>query len=163
FTSPIATDLGWAPTLKLRLGWKAPSPLPKSTLTLLLVPLVTARSRRPSPLTSPTATEEGESPTPKLRAFWKEPSPLPKSTLTVAKKLVARVAAVVGHAQPGEPAAFNLPPRHGHGPGAGSGVEARCGLKIAVAVAQEHAHVVAEAVGHGEVEAAVAVELSYRQ
>src|SRR5262249_82168 len=41
---------------------KVPSPLPRSTLTLLLEEFAVARSWRPSPLKSPTATDVGSIP-----------------------------------------------------------------------------------------------------
>src|SRR5207244_13011619 len=80
---PTATDRGVMPTATVGAGWKVPSPLPRSTETVLDPELATARSSLPSPLKSPTATEVGLVPTAKVRAAWKVPSPLPNSTETV--------------------------------------------------------------------------------
>src|SRR5262249_17813180 len=57
--SATATESGRLPTPKLRTPWKLPSPLPKSSETVLEESLVTTRSGTASPLKSPTATEEG--------------------------------------------------------------------------------------------------------
>ena len=81
--SPTATENGFVPTGKLLMTSKVPSPLPSSTLTLLLPKLAVTMSGLPSPLTSPTATEAGAVPAVKLVAAPKVPSPLPSSTLTL--------------------------------------------------------------------------------
>src|SRR5262249_13526195 len=86
-TSPTATALELVPVGKSRAAWKAPSPLPSSTLTEGAPPysalLATARPGRPLPVTSDTATEWGLLPAEELRWAWKVPSPLHSNTLTL--------------------------------------------------------------------------------
>ena len=81
--SPIATKPGLVPAAKVNWLWKVPLPLPRSTLTLLSVALVTARSVLPSPLISPAATEIGPAPVATVVGLWKVPLPLPSKMLTL--------------------------------------------------------------------------------
>src|SRR5271166_6300927 len=92
--SATATDEGPLPVAYVCWFWKVPSPLPKSTLTVLSPLFVTARSAKPSPLKSPTAMPSGVLPTAYVCCGWKVPSPSPKSTLTLplAKLVMAKSA-----------------------------------------------------------------------
>src|SRR5262249_18204378 len=86
-----ATDVGTVPTATFLAAWKVPSPFPRSTLTVLLPPFVTARSSLPSCWKSPTATEGGPAPTGRISGLlWKVPSPLPPSTSTVLLELFVK-------------------------------------------------------------------------
>src|SRR6266852_4927983 len=87
-------------------AWKVPSPLPKSTETLLEPKFATAKSRLPSSLKAPTATEEGALPAVTFRAGWKLPSPLPKSTDTL-------LASSVGDGEILRPVAIEVAHRNG--------------------------------------------------
>src|SRR5262249_61083625 len=60
FRSPNATERGAIKPPRLRAGWYVPSPLPSSTLTVVLPLLATARSSRPSLFTAPAAPGVGD-------------------------------------------------------------------------------------------------------
>ena len=57
--SPMATEYGLVPAVRLTAAANVPSPFPERIETLLLPEFVTARSLFPSPLKSPVAIETG--------------------------------------------------------------------------------------------------------
>ena len=61
--SATATARGLRPTAKVCWTLKVPSPLPRSTLTVLPSELAVTMSGRPSPFKSATATDVGAGPT----------------------------------------------------------------------------------------------------
>src|SRR5712692_6322521 len=80
-------------TVKCRAGSNVPSPLLRSTDTLLTeLKLAVARSGLPSPLKSPTTTTVGEN-TANSDATGKVPSPLPSSTETLSPTLLTTISA----------------------------------------------------------------------
>jgi hypothetical protein len=84
--SAAATASGLSPTAKFSGGPNVPSPLPGSTLTLLLLPLTTMMSGMPSPVTSATIVSCGPLPAGKVFSGPNVPLPLPSSTLTVLSR-----------------------------------------------------------------------------
>ena len=81
--SASARPKGLSATVTFWAGAKVPSPLPNSTLTVLVLMVARSKSGLPSPLTSPTAEPSGGLPTVKFWTLWNEPLPLPRRTLTV--------------------------------------------------------------------------------
>lgn len=83
--SPTAIDSGLLPVAGLaeaEVAMKVPSPLPRSTVIVLLPALATARSGMPSPLKSAVTIPIGSSPVGKLAAAAVNvPSPFPNSTV----------------------------------------------------------------------------------
>src|SRR5438552_17784388 len=65
-------------------GWKVPSPLPNSTVTVPELRLATARSRMPSPSKSPTTTDSGSVPPAGNATACTNPPPPPTSTTPAA-------------------------------------------------------------------------------
>ena len=110
----VAVDVGHGhgvgslPVAKVAWLWKVPSPLPRSTLTLLPLALATTMSGLPSPLTSATATERGCVPV-AIGGLWLE------GAVAVAQEHAHAVARLVGDDHVGLAVAVDVGHRHGLG------------------------------------------------
>src|ERR1700675_2210874 len=160
--SPAAIAEGLLPVARLAAALKVPSPLPKRIVTVLSLALVTAKSGLPSPLKSPTANDEGLLSFAELAAAIKVPFPLSQQdghcvAISIGDREVEIAIAIE----------VTRCDRSRGVPGGGTGSG---GVEGPISVAQQDFHrpwlgrresVVA--VGNGQVQLAIAVEVSHRK